>query len=148
MRGPLPKPEEVRARRNRKSSAATLKPVADPQPPPLPSGRRWHEETRSWWRVIWESPAASQWTDADAAGLLRLARLIDGFNYAESVDQLERLIGEIRLQEERYGLSPAGRARLGWRSPPPADEATTQPSPRLVVVDEDPRRCWASRMAG
>lgn len=114
-RGPAPKPAHLRQRRGRKSTAAELVAPETPNVPELPSGsRKWHELTLNWWRDVWASPMASEFLDTDAAGLARLAILVDDFNAAEMSSERVRLLTEIRLQEARFGLSPVDRARLHW----------------------------------
>lgn len=140
-RGPAPKPDQLRQRRNRKSGAATLDIGVTVKAPTLPkiTGVVWHRLTLDWWRDVWASPMAGEYLDADVHGLTRLARLINEFNVTGD----SKLMPEIRLQEARFGLSPVDRARLQWevakgdeaeRKRKPA-KATKQPSgdPRDVL---------------
>lgn len=53
---------------------------------------------------------AGEYLETDKDGLGRLAILID--NYYQRADG--KLLGEIRLQEARFGLSPVDRSRLQW----------------------------------
>jgi hypothetical protein len=138
-RGPLPKPPGARARRNRKAGEATLTVIEDLDPPTLPNDVPWHPETLSWWLAIWASPAASQWDDGDTAGLLRLARLVDAYSSATAADQLARLSAEIRLVEERFGLSPAGRARLRWTTAKSGPTKLEQEPRASDEPESDPR---------
>jgi len=123
MPGPAPKHPSVRQRRNRASTAATLR--ADhaiiapelPQLAPDPeTGQRpqWHELTLAWWRDIWASPMAPEYDDSDRHGLFALARLVDDFWKADTPTARRELAGEIRLQAQRFGLSPLDRRRLQW----------------------------------
>lgn len=85
---------------------------APKKPPTLPNPdkRKWHRLTRAWWKRVWESPMAGEYLPTDVDGLGRLALLIDDFyNKPDG-----RLLGEIRLQEARWGLSPVDRSRLQW----------------------------------
>lgn len=54
---------------------------------------------------------ASQWLDTDIDALGRLALLWDEF-YKSPSDS--KVMAEIRLQEQRFGLSPLDRSRLQW----------------------------------
>lgn len=112
MSGPPPKPAHLRARTNKKPGAATLEAPLDPNIPviPNPDGRVWHELTLKAWKCAWESPMASQWLDTDADTLGRLAILWDEYYKTPK----PTLLAEIRLQEQRFGLSPLDRSRLQW----------------------------------
>jgi hypothetical protein len=110
---PQPKDPSTRARRNRSSTATTL--PASPSTagaPELPEldDASWHPMTVAWWRDVWSSPMASEYVTADAHGLFRLAMLVNDFWSRPS----KELAAEIRLQEQRYGLSPLDRRRLEW----------------------------------
>jgi hypothetical protein len=113
MSGPPPKPAHLRARTNRKAGAAVLETIEDLDIPeiPNPDGRVWHELTVKSWREAWESPMASQWPNSDVNPLGRLALLWDDF-YKKPGGSV--LAAEIRLQEQRFGLTPLDRSRLQW----------------------------------
>lgn len=152
-KGPAPKPANLRQRRNKKPGAVTLTmpppeetnqgeeaPLPAQKVPALPNPdkRKWHPLTRGWWKRVWESPMADQYLPTDVDGLARVALLIDDFNKKPD----GKLLGEIRLQEARFGLSPADRSRLQWeiqRAPDP----NRKPQPRSVERPEphyaDPR---------
>lgn len=53
---------------------------------------------------------AREWLPSDVPTLFRLAILVD--NFLE--DPRPNLAAEIRLQEQRFGLSPLDRWRLQW----------------------------------
>jgi hypothetical protein len=53
---------------------------------------------------------ASQWLETDADALGRLALLWDEFYQKPD----SKVMAEIRLQEQRFGLSPLDRSRLQW----------------------------------
>ena len=126
MSGPNPKPQGTRQRRNTASTKTVLTAV-DPESvviPDLPAVRPWHARTVDHWNDIWNSPMAPEFDmAADFRGLVLLAEIWDGF-YIVSDDiemPLEKqsrlkmqLAGEIRLQEQRFGLSPRDRRRLQW----------------------------------
>jgi hypothetical protein len=58
---------------------------------------------------------ASEFLEADAHGLFRLALLIDDYWIADTPTQRRNLAAEIRLQGQGYGLSPLDRRRLQWQ---------------------------------
>lgn len=111
--GPPPKNPKTRQRQNKTSTAAKLKGGSDPVTAELPkrvSGEvPWHPETVEFWRLVWDSPMASEYDQADVPGMVLLARLMDRFNYGEI-----QLAAEIRLQRQCYGLTPLDRRRLQW----------------------------------
>lgn len=108
--GPPPKNPAVRQRRNKKPTAAMIEKghlrIAIPT---LPSGE-WHERTVAFWDRLWESEMAGEFVEADVEGLYILARLVDEFWRGNS----DRA-AEIRLQAQRFGLSPLDRRRLDWK---------------------------------
>lgn len=127
---PLPKSPATRQRRNRTSTAAQLTDTVAarrgrkvPDLPAMPDVFRvrddesgeleavaWHPLTVEWWRDAWQSPMRDEWTDSDKHGLYMLAILRERF-YREPTPTNA---AEIRLQEQRYGLSPIDRRRLQW----------------------------------
>lgn len=111
-RGPAPKPAHLRQRQNKRAGIAML-PVESGLPVPKipnPDDRAWHPLTLKAWKHAWESPMASQWLETDVDALGRLALLWDEFYHAPRAQTLS----EIRLQEQRFGLSPLDRSRLQW----------------------------------
>ena len=112
MSGPPPKPAHLRQRTNKKSSHATLEmPDSSAVPAiPNPDARVWHPLTVQAWKKAWQSPMSTQWVEADLEVLGRLAMLWDAFYHKPHA----QLLAEIRLQEQRFGLSPLDRSRLQW----------------------------------
>lgn len=141
MSGPPPKPAHLRQRANKKSTHASLPADGvDREVPPIPNpdGRVWHALTVAAWESAWRSPMASQYLDADIAAMGRLAVLWDAFNLAPS----REVAAEIRLQEQRFGLTPLDRSRLQWevargdeaeRKRPKADPAPKASDPRAFL---------------
>lgn len=112
MGGPPPKPAALRQRTNRKAGSATLVAMRRPSVRviPNPDGRIWHPLTVAAWKHAWASPMAGQWLPSDADALGRVALLWDEF-YKKPGAQV---LAEVRLQEQRFGLSPLDRSRLQW----------------------------------
>lgn len=106
---PAPKHPSARARRNKTSTAATLFAPVEISVPDLPDGP-WHPQTVAWWQDIWASPMSSEFDQSDIHGLFVLAVLVNVFwnkpHWATAA--------EIRLQSQRFGLSPLDRRRLQW----------------------------------
>ncbi len=139
MSGPPPKLASLRQRTNKKSTNAILDSTPSSEKVPVipnPDGRTWHALTVMAWKHAWASPMASQWlvTDEDALG--RLAVLWDEFYKAPD----GKVMAEIRLQEQRFGLSPLDRSRLQWEVSR-ADEAAERKRPKAPErrTGTDPR---------
>lgn len=110
---PAPKHPSTRQRRNKTSTAATLTAPDDLDTidiPDLPDDRMWHPQTIAFWQDIWRSPMASEFDPSDIHGLFLLAVLVDGF----WLKPHWTAAAEIRLQGQRFGLSPLDRRRLQW----------------------------------
>lgn len=117
MPGPAPKDPSVRARRNKTSTAAVLTTKRRGRPPSLPPATGelgWHPQTQAWWKDVWGSPMAPEYDDSDRHGLNMLAVLVNDYWFAESSRERMQLLGEVRQQSQRYGLSPIDRRRLQW----------------------------------
>lgn len=111
--GPAPKQASTRARRNKTSTSSTLKADASIVAPELPN-LDWHPMVLDWWRSLWASPMAPEYDDADRHGLFELALLRNDFWLAETAKERKDAAAEIRLQDQRFGLSPIDRRRLQW----------------------------------
>lgn len=113
MPGPAPKNASTRARRNKTSTNSTLTAdhaIVAPELPPF----EWHPMTLRWWRDLWASPMAPEYDESDRHGLFKLAMLQNDFWLAGSAKERKEAAAEIRLQEQRFGLSPIDRRRLQW----------------------------------
>lgn len=121
----LPKRPELRARRNKASTAATLstapKPAVKARLPDLPkvnaSGEEWHERSAAWWREIWLSPMAAEWLDSDREQLYMALELVDQFWCHPSAGTIR----ELRAMLAAFGLDPISRRRLDWRMKKPGE---------------------------
>lgn len=113
MPGPAPKHPSTRARRNKTSTAATLRADAAIVAPELP-GDDWHQMTVAWWRDLWASPMAPEFDASDRHGLFRVAAIVNDFWTAP--DARERAAAQLRLEkaEADYGTNPMARRRLQW----------------------------------
>jgi P27 family predicted phage terminase small subunit len=135
--GPPPKPSDKRQRRNQRTSTerAGVGLVAlrggQLDPPAPPSGLL--KSTREDWAAFWASPLGALVVAADVPALRRLftlhderARAYRGLRQAGRLVETDKgttlnpLAGflrscdaEIRLLEDRFGLSPMARLRLG-----------------------------------
>ncbi len=103
----------------------------------------WHPMVVAWWKDLWSSPMANEYVESDKHGLFLLAVLHDQFWCTGE----REIAGEIRLQEQRFGLSPMDRRRLQWqvatteerlrKGGKPAPRAAAQPArandPRKVL---------------
>ena len=114
MPGPAPKDPSARARRNKVSTNAKLSANPDLEIPPLPKRGGWHEMTTAWWNDLWSSPMAPEFDTSDMHGLYQLALLVDDFWLSETTADRIRLAAELRMQGQRFGLSPIDRRRLQW----------------------------------
>lgn len=141
MRGRPPKPEALRQRRNKVSTAATLpsqESARENVVPPLPARDEvaehrpndpkagadgfvrwvpvWHPMVLEWWDSVWKSPMAQEFVDSDMrGGLYLLADLHQArWDARDNPKLLGTLAAEIRQQEVRFGLSPIDRSRLRW----------------------------------
>jgi hypothetical protein len=129
-RGPLPKPAAQRQRTNRASTGATLE--SGPAVKVPLEGDHWHKYTLRWWDVIWSSPMAAEWVDADLPSLFRLARLDDEFWRSTVVADTVRLASEIRQQQAQFGLTPMSRRSLQWEVKRVESSAPPTPQPRTA----------------
>src|SRR5689334_6546215 len=141
-RGQQPKDHETRRRRNKVATEAVLTTTdARIKVPTLTQqilGSRVHASTKRWWSVIWKSPMAPRWLEADIEGLYLVAILRNEF----FVKPTSTLAGEIRQQEARFGLTPVDRKRLDWRieGPRQPDQPLPAAPPPIEDESEDPRR--------
>jgi hypothetical protein len=141
LTGPLPKPASQRRRRNRASTATTLRALQPVAIPRLPV-KKPHPLTRSFWRELWESPITPELTSVDVSGLLMLAVLVEDFHRADSVIERINVSREIRLRGAEFGLTPISRRRLQWEIARVSEaearraarvKSPTRPDPRLTA---------------
>ena len=117
MAGRPPKPAHLRQNKTKKSTRAVLTEVTPgTQIPdiPNPDDRDFHPLAIKWWDNVWTSPMANEYLETDVDGLGRVALLVDEYYKNPSGRAGRDLMGDIRLQEARFGLSPLDRSRLQW----------------------------------
>lgn len=107
---PVPKPDEQRARRNKVAPMKVIlaEPTAQPPlPESMPGGEPWPSQTLDWW-VMWaESPLSAEYTATDWSYLLDTA-----ISHGQLWSGDSKAAAELRLRMERFGATPADRARL------------------------------------
>lgn len=138
-RGPAPKPAHMRQNRTKRAGIAVLSMPESPEavevpPIPNPDGRDWHPLTLEAWNHAWQSPMASQWLETDIDALGRLAILWD-LLYKGAIAAMP----EIRLQEQRFGLSPLDRSRLQWEVAKGNEAERKQQQRAVKKTGTDPR---------
>lgn len=137
MPGPPPKDPKLKQRRNKSATRKTLYLANnDFEPPELPSHRRWHKQVKYWWVVLWDSPMAGEYLEADIPALFALALLMDKF-WKGNVS----LAAEIRQRQQAFGLTPLDRRRLEWQivqAEEAKDKREIKRGKRAKIV-EDPR---------
>ncbi|MCG7610354.1 hypothetical protein [Mycobacterium sp. CnD-18-1] len=118
-RGPAPKPNDQRARRNADPvpmRVIVAKPVAQPALPSIyevnpKTGKKrraaWPAETRAWWRMWAESPLSAEFTSTDWSELVTTARL-----HAAVVNGELKYAAELRQRVAKFGATPEDRLRL------------------------------------
>lgn len=120
-RGPAPKAPEQRRRRNNpeRGEWTDLPEVDKPVLPDLPKRKsseddpvgKWHARTRAAWVAWRKDPATTQYGPAEIASAIELAYVFDA-----AVRGKEKM-SEVRLREDRLGLSSKGKRDLRWRAP-------------------------------
>lgn len=121
-RGPAPKPQGSRARRNKDPQILKIiaaKPVEQPALPVIeqvvldengkPRKKRftWPTVTRRWWKMWGESPLSAEYTETDWSFLLDTA-----YMHALYWKGDFRVASELRLRVAKFGATPEDRARL------------------------------------
>ena len=123
----LPKRPGTDRRSHHKAPEVTHFKAGERDIPPMPGGLEWAPSTREWWRSVWGSPWATEYSAADAFALGRLAELVQlqGDPSITAADRI-KLSTEIRLAGQNFGLDAASRRRLGWDVERPKPENAFQ----------------------
>lgn len=130
VRGPVPQP----GRDNRERHYRFTKIPAVPNLVPAPALRLGHtDKGLELWADWWATPMSTMWGPFDADALERLLLMYEQ-SWAQDPD-LKPAAGEIRQLEDRFGLTPSARARLGWQVEG-VDIPATEPD-RLGHPEED-----------
>lgn len=128
-RGPQPKHPARRQRANAPVGLTVLAGGLDDAPP---AHGRWFKATRVSWESFWSSDVARAVVPSDVEALYRLWHLRDQWERARRIvvrqplvdgsqgqpvenplaKRMDRIAGEIRQLEDRFGLTPSARARL------------------------------------
>ena len=110
-RGPAPKPREQRRDRHKKQAGdwVQLPPEGYQGPIPALAGLGLSNSTLEWWKTIWRSPMATQWSEGDVPALKELAMLRELL-----LDGKMSVAAEVRLRSDSFGLTPAGRQQRRW----------------------------------
>ena len=105
--GPLRKPDDQRARKNKDIVPMRVL-YRDPSPQPkLPRDTDWHPQTLAWWQMWSRSELAHDFTDAEWFFLIDTARIQTEFWNGDF-----KLAGELRLSSAKFGVTPEDRVRL------------------------------------
>jgi hypothetical protein len=113
MPGPAPKDPSVRARRNKKSTRATLISDEVVTIAELPEFD-WHPQVGAWWDDLWSSPMAPEYMNMDKHALFRVARLIHQFWVAEGWREMCEIQIRLEKADADFGTVPLARMRLQW----------------------------------
>lgn len=88
MRGPLPKDDESRRRRNAPTISPTELPASGRKGPvpKVPKGYALRECGQAWWEWAWRTPQSAAWNDGYLYAVLRRAVLEDDLDAIRRVD--------------------------------------------------------------
>lgn len=117
-RGPAPKDPSTRRRRNVQPEAVVL--PAEGRQGPAPAWPITTQPEPSCWAGLWLLPQAVMWTGFERQ-IASYALLLER---AESGAASMALFAEIRLIEDRFGLSPRSMLSLRWTIAPTDDRST------------------------
>lgn len=152
MPGPLPKPDDLRRRRNLEGKASRLE-RRQGEPPPIGARRgdlEWDDEVLDWWDRAWRSQMASRWHEAEINVVRRYCDLYQSWLDLLNGDRIfhlsSKVLGSDAVRvlitvetssttllagmvaiEDRLGLSPVSRRRLNWELDDDNDSAAPEP---------------------
>lgn len=117
-RGPAPKPEDRRARRNAPAQPQTVLTFVPAPQPPLPEGFPWPERTRQWWAAWADCPQASMFSEIDWE-FLKDTALLHAQTWASAHAAIRTggkmdtsQLPELRLRVAKFASTIEDRARL------------------------------------
>lgn len=125
-RGPAPKPDGQRRRRNKPAiEAVVVQDDDEVRGPELPEGYEWPAATRAWWQTWRESAQAQTFTTTDWDFLLDTALL-----HAQLWLGDGKVAAELRLRVAKFGATPEdrGRLKLAIESEERKASSSTQPA--------------------
>ena len=133
-RGPAPKPDGERRRRNKPPvPAVVVSGDGEVRGPDLPGSYDWPAPTREWWETWRSSPQAQTFSDTDWGFLLDTALL-----HAELWAGNAAVASELRLRVAKFGATPEDRMRLRLSIEQPEADAKprSQRYSHLKVIGE------------
>lgn len=106
-RGPVRKPDDQRARRNKDIIPLRVVEVMPSPQPDLPAGIDWHPQVLIWWTIWGDSELAADFTDVEWNYLAETALIQNEFWNGDM-----KVASELRLRAAKFGATPEDRARL------------------------------------
>jgi hypothetical protein len=106
-RGPAPKPQAERRRRNIEPAPTVVVADGEKHGPALPVGWEWPEETIQWWDT-WRSSAQAALFNGTDWSFLTDSAVLHAALWAGNLS----VAGELRLRVAKFGATPEDRARL------------------------------------
>lgn len=96
-RGPLPKPDDQRARRNAPTIPTTNLPAGgrDGDIPDPPQWIELREAGSAWWQWAWRTPQAAAWSVGDEVTIARRASLEDDLAVQGQVDTIDFVLADV-----------------------------------------------------
>lgn len=142
-RGPAPKPDDTRARRNKPPAPAqNLSVDGELRGPTLPKGMTWPEPTKKWWLNWRKSAQAKTFVASDWDFLLETALL-----HAAFWDGDKTVAAELRLRVAKFGATPEDRLRLRMNiTQPDEDGAQGEPEKGSTAASASKERYGGLRV--
>jgi hypothetical protein len=104
--------------------------------PPIPSGRRWHRDTKAEWVAWHEGGMAATWTPAQKAAARQLLVNVEEMHRTDDTKLRLRLAAQVRLERNDLGLG--GKAALPDEPKPDPFEHQRKRG-RFIRSHRDPR---------
>lgn len=123
-RGPAPKDQSQRARRNVDPIGMRVITAEPVQQPELPATIDWPTRTIEWWQMWADSPLSAEFTTTDWSELMDTALIHARLWGLGDV----KVAAELRLRVAKFGATPEDRARLRIQFAA-ADEAEEKRTP-------------------
>lgn len=115
-RGPLPKPQAEKARRNPPTIPTTSLPASG-RSGDIPIPPAWidlGDAGLSWWEWAWRTPQAAAWSEGDMTTIARRASIEDDLRVLNNVDALDydEAIGTVSDDESKYAAEMKALKKL------------------------------------